>query len=907
MTDNAGKSPPPNVFSTRRPLFASIQGRLYLLLLCVIIPVMIIQGGNILSGFTSRKENVCLANLEMSRAVAGTFNEFVKDVLRHETAIGINFTIAQPLSATEMNRILELNEAEHPGVRYFHWLSPEGRVIASSFDSVVCVDLSDRDYVQSIIAGKEWTISCLVPARVTGKPIFTISRAVTGKEGNLLGIVMAVIYPEKLEDIFSFGLTNDEAITIFDNNGMAVYRLPEMTLSFDDRKFLEKLPVIGEALEGKEVTGIFPGLDTGEDRLVALSPISSIGWAASVSRSKTVVMAPVINQLLHEVGWFLLIIVAVFMGAVSLSKGISGSIRRLLDHASALGSGELKGPVEESGPVELKTLASAFNTMAEEVRAREKALKTSQERLLSVFEAMPANVYLQAPDYSIRFANRSALEAFGCALEGKRCHEILRGRTVPCEDCAVLRTFSTQTPQQYEWTSSSGKCDSIHIHPFKDVDGSPLVLKLCLDITERKRAQEALRESERKYRELVQNANSAIIRLKADGTITFFNEYAQVFFGYTEEEAIGKHVSLLVPEKEFTGADSTAQVHDVASVPGCSMNNINENIRRDGSRAWMAWTNKAILDESGKVTEILSVGTDITERKKAEEQVRVTLESIADGFIAFNADWQFIYVNAAAERLLDVSRTEVLGRSLWEVFTQIQGTQVESEFRLAAAGEVREFEYFYESWGLWFHSRYYPREGGGISVHFKDITERKLAEAALRESRAKLEAALASMTDVVLISNAEVRLIEFNDAFARWHHRVTSRELHSNTLVEYSDILGMFQPNGEPAPFDMWPIRRALRGEVARDAEYTVKSKETGEAWIASFSSSPIRDQDGGIVGAVLVGRDISKRKRVEEDSQEFGTGTPIPFLKASLSPGRREEEDRGRASRQPRLIAHSH
>jgi PAS domain S-box-containing protein len=379
--------------------------------------------------------------------------------------------------------------------------------------------------------------------------------------------------------------------------------------------------------------------------------------------------------------------------------------------------------------------------------------------------------------------------------------------------------------------------------------------------------------------------------LKADGTITFFNEYAQVFFGYTEEEAIGKHVSILVPEKEFTGADSTALVRDAASVPGRSVNNIDENICRDGSRVWMAWTDKAILDESGKVTEILSVGTDITERKKAEEQVRVTLESIADGFIAFNADWQFIYVNAAAERLLGVSRTEALGRSIWEVFTLIPGTQVERELRRAAAGEVREFEYFYELWGLWFHSRYYPREGGGISVYFKDITGRKLAEAALRESRAKLEAALASMTDVVLISDGEVRLIEFNDAFATWHHRVTSRDLHSNILVEYCDILDMFLPNGEPAPLEMWPIQRALRGEVARDAEYTLRSRETGESWIVSFSSSPIRDQDGGIVGAVLVGRDISERKRVEEDLRN--SEKELRFLSSRLLSAQEEERRR--------------
>ena len=142
------------------------------------------------------------------------------------------------------------------------------------------------------------------------------------------------------------------------------------------------------------------------------------------------------------------------------------------------------------------------------------------------------------------------------------------------------------------------------------------------DITERKQTEQALLASEQRYRELVQNANSAIIRWSRSGTITFFNEYAQEFFGWSADEVIGKHVGILVPQQESTGTDLTGLAQDIVDHPERYVNNINENICRDGRRVWMAWTNRAIRDENGQVTEILAVGSDITERTQKEEELR---------------------------------------------------------------------------------------------------------------------------------------------------------------------------------------------------------------------------------------------------------------------------------------------
>lgn len=148
----------------------------------------------------------------------------------------------------------------------------------------------------------------------------------------------------------------------------------------------------------------------------------------------------------------------------------------------------------------------------------------------------------------------------------------------------------------------------------------------------------------------------------------------------------------------------------------------------------------------------------------------------------------------------------------------------------------------------------------GVAV---DISKRKKAEDDLLEKKAFLEAALSGMTDAVVISNADGEFIELNEAFATFH-RFRDKEECSRRLADYPDIIDVFMDNGELAPLDMWAVPRALRGETAKNAEYTLRRKDTGETWAGSFSFGPIRNNDGPIIGSVVTCRDITGLKRAE-------------------------------------------
>jgi PAS domain S-box-containing protein len=154
-------------------------------------------------------------------------------------------------------------------------------------------------------------------------------------------------------------------------------------------------------------------------------------------------------------------------------------------------------------------------------------------------------------------------------------------------------------------------------------------------------------------------------------------------------------------------------------------------------------------------------------------------------------------------------------------------------------------------------------EAANAQLH-EEIAERERAGEALRDSRAILAAALASTTDAVFVSDAHGSFIDFNDACAAFH-RFGSREECPKTLAECSEVMDVFLPDGAPAPVEMWTVSRALRGEQVANAEYNLRRKDTGETWVASYSFAPIYAKDGVILGAVVVGRDITEQKRAEE------------------------------------------
>ena len=183
-----------------------------------------------------------------------------------------------------------------------------------------------------------------------------------------------------------------------------------------------------------------------------------------------------------------------------------------------------------------------------------------------------------------------------------------------------------------EWPEQPGQSRIAEINELKvsffQMSGrlKELFDNLTVEIRERKLTEGALRESEEKYRYLIKYSNSIILRIDITGVITYANDYALNFFGYSSDELINKNVvGTIVPPVDRSGRNLEDMVSKLVKNPDLYQRNENENIRKDGSTAWILWSNRGIIDENGKCSEILSIGNDISERRLAELEIKKLL------------------------------------------------------------------------------------------------------------------------------------------------------------------------------------------------------------------------------------------------------------------------------------------
>ncbi len=411
---------------------------------------------------------------------------------------------------------------------------------------------------------------------------------------------------------------------------------------------------------------------------------------------------------------------------------------------------------------------------------------------------------------------------------------------------------------------------------------APLYLEQVLDLTQRKQMEEALRESGLMWRNILVHAPQLGVRLTPAGKIVFANKHFLSVTGWDEEGVLGRDwFELCIPEHEQARVRQVfTEVMRAGEILGHAHYE-NEILTKSRERLTVAWFNVLSRDLRGGIQSVTCLGVDLTERKRAEEALRVR-ESLLRGLFdnmpsgaaiyevrdqgASGADYIVKDFNATSLRLESKAKEEVLGKSLLELRPNIdEYGLVEVLQRVWRSGVPETLPsrlYVDQHFSSWYENRIFRLPGGEIVAIYDDVSERMRTQEALREVLLQLEATVKAgkvglwdwdiETERVFYSREWKRQIgyeeyEIGDGFEEWQGRVHPEDLPGALVL----------------------VREAI--DQARDSfelEFRFRHKDGSWRWILALGSV-ITDVRGRAVRAMGAHIDITERKVMERALRE--------------------------------------
>lgn len=479
--------------------------------------------------------------------------------------------------------------------------------------------------------------------------------------------------------------------------------------------------------------------------------------------------------------------------------------------------GEIRSILVSSEDIEINGEACVLGSISDitERKRAEQAVAAERQRFNDVLETLPVYLVLLTTDYHVPFANRFFRERFG-ESEGHRCYEYLFQRSAPCENCETFRALSSMSPERWEWIGPDGRIYDVYDYPFTDTDGSTLILEMGIDITERKKAEQALQHSLELQERFFNSVDTLIAYMDRDFNFIRVNNMYAVADGRPPAFFVGRNHFDLYPNAEnrgiFEQVVATGEAFSAREKP------FEYPEHPEWGMTYWDWSLQPVKGVDGKVEGVALSLKDVTEQKRAEaENVMLSriVEQTRDTVVVTNRKGVIEYVNPAFEALTGFTREDSLGRTPrllksglhdGEFYRTLWGTILKGEvFQSEIANCKKNGELLYEVKTIT------PlRDAQGKITHFvatgKDVTEHKRDEEKLQKAYEDLEVRVQERTEElrIAISELEGEIHERRQAeekLKRFNSAMVGRELR---MIELKKEVNKFcESVGQPPRYSL--------------------------------------------------------------------------------------------------------
>ncbi len=526
-------------------------------------------------------------------------------------------------------------------------------------------------------------------------------------------------------------------------------------------------------------------------------------------------------------------------------------------------------PVEMNASVIQSDAGPIIMTLCRDITRRrqaENALKDEQDFTRLLLDASPAYFVAIGADGRTIMMNKALTDALEYTPEEVRGADYLTTFVPEEEREKVGRVFREiasdgKITVNENWiTSKSGKSYLVEWHgrPVKQMAGKPdFFVGVGIDITGRRQAEDALRESEQKLNLVMDGVPALLAYVDADMRFVYVNKAYADWYGRDREDIIGKQVRDLLDDDVF----ERSLPNYLEVLRGIPVWYENRTVDTEGKERFVSA--RLIPDcRDNRVAGWFAAVMDITERKRAEDalieaKARTTaiLDSIVDTFFSLDDTWRFTTVNPAAEKSpFGRPVTELLGQVIWELYPGLSGHESYKHYLdCAKNNSMAHYDAQSPLNGRWYEV-FVQGRGGGVDVYLRDITGRKQAEEDLRESEATIRALMDSPVDFMLIIDPDGRILDMNNT-------TSNRMGWDKDKLVGTNIYDLLPP-------DLANIRRACVEEVVRTKQPIRWEDQRYGVWLDQ-SVHPIFDPVGNVAKIAIVSRDITDRKKAEHALQQ--------------------------------------